>query len=268
MADNAPIGIFDSGIGGLTVVKEVVQLMPSEDIIYFGDTARVPYGPRPPLEITRFMNEIVRFLLAHKIKIAVVACNTMTTVAMDKVKKQYPIDMVGVNLGVEPAVKASRSGHIGVIATQATIASGMHDKAIKDYAPDVAVFPQACPEFVPLIEQGNLEGREIEEAAREYLQPLKDAHVDALILGCTHYPIIEPVITEIMGPDTVLVDPAKETALDAYALLKEKRKCADRALGSIKLCFSGDVAQPRRMAEFLLDRPTISYEQVDLLDFY
>ncbi len=267
MADNAPIGIFDSGIGGLTVVKEVVQLMPGEDIIYFGDTARVPYGPRPPLEITRFMNEILHFLLANKIKIAVVACNTMTTVAMESVKKRYSLDMVGVNFGVQPAIKASRNCNIGVIATQATIASGMHGKAIKAYDPFVSVFPQACPKFVPLIEQGKLEGKEIEEAAWEYLQPLKEAQVDALILGCTHYPIIEPVIKRIMGANTVLVDPAKETAYDAYTLLKGKNKFADRTLGSVRLCFSGEVTQPRRMAEFLLDTSNISYEQVNLNDF-
>lgn len=269
MADNAPIGIFDSGIGGLTVVKEVVQLMPGEDIVYFGDTARIPYGPRPSSEIIRFMHEILHFMAANTIKIAVVACGTMTTVAMPIVKPQYPFDMIGVNLGARSAIKASRNAKIGVIATQATIASGVHSKAIRDCDPEVSVFPQACPQFVPLIEQGKLEGAEIEEAAQEYLYPLKKSQVDALILGCTHYPIITPVIKTILGAEAALIDPARETAHDAYDLLHRTGKFSDRnSPGAVKLYFSGDVAQPSRMAELLLDSSKVSYEQIDLSDFY
>lgn len=272
MGDNAPIGIFDSGLGGLTVVKEVLNLLPGEDIIYFGDTARIPYGSRPPAEILQFMNEILTFFLAQKVKMTIVACNTMTTLGLEQARKAMPFLSIGVNNGAKAALQASRNNHISVIATEATINSGKHEKAIKAEKPDAVVFPQACPKFVPLIEQEKLSGPEIEAAAREYLIPLKQAGVDTLILGCTHYPFISSVIQEVMGPDVVLIDPARETAAEARTELAQHDKLATRAQGKVRLCFSADLPRAERFTACAIESsrsqeflPT--FEMVNLQDY-
>lgn len=199
MNTKAPIGVFDSGIGGLTVVKELIRLLPGENIIYFGDTARTPYGCRPPTEILAFMNEILHFFTEQEVKMAVVACNTMTALGMDIAKKHYPFMLVGVNTGIHAAMAVSRNKKIGVIATQATVDSGKHRQAAEAIDPEATVYLQPCPKFVPLIEQEQFEGALIEEAALEYLLPLKKAQVDTLVLGCTHYPFIQQLISRIMG---------------------------------------------------------------------
>jgi glutamate racemase len=273
MGDNAPIGIYDSGLGGLTVVKEVLSLLPGEDIIYFGDTGRTPYGSRPTAEILGFMHEILTFFSAQKVKMAITACNTMTALGLEQAKTEFPFLLIGVNNGVSAALAASRSKRIGVIATEATINSGKHVKAIKAEDPAAYVCPQACPSFVPLIEQEKLFGPEIETAAREYLKPLIDSGVDALILGCTHYPFISPLIRDIMGPEVVLIDPARETAAEARTKLAHNDKLATRAQGRVRLCFSADLPRAERVTACAIDFPRSQglaprFELVNLQDFY
>ncbi len=272
MGDNAPIGIFDSGLGGLTVVKEVLSLLPGEDVIYFGDTARTPYGSRPPAEILRFLHEILTFFSAQKVKMAIIACNTMTALGLEQAREEFPFLLVGVNTGAKAALAASRNKRIGAIATEATINSAKHANAIKAQNSSATVFPQACPLFVPLIEQEKLFGPEIEIAAKEYLVPLKDAAIDALILGCTHYPFISPLIRDIMGPDVVLIDPARETAAEARTTLAQHDKLSTRAQGRVRLCFSADLLRAERFTTCAIDFPrsqdhSPKFELVNLQEF-
>ena len=272
MGNNAPIGIFDSGLGGLTVVKEVLRLLPGEDIIYFGDTARTPYGSRPPAEILGFMHEILTFFSAQNVKLAITACNTMTALGLEQAKKEFPFLLIGVNNGAEAALRVSKNRHIGVIATEATINSGKHANAIKVQDPTASVYPQACPQFVPLIEQEKLRGSEIETAVREYLTPLHDNGVDTIILGCTHYPFIDGLIKEIMGHEVVLVDPARETAVQARNELAQQDKLSTRARGKVRLCFSADLPRAERFTKNAINFSremgfAASFELINLQDY-
>ncbi|MBP2646110.1 MAG: murI [Firmicutes bacterium] len=236
--NNAAIGVFDSGVGGLTVVKELAALMPREKIIYFGDTARAPYGSRPPEEIREFMHEILHFFSQQKVKMAVCACNTMTALGLEEARHKYPFQLVGMNTGARSALAASRNNKIGVVATQAAIASGKHENSMKALDETVDFYPVACPKFVPLIEQGLLCGSELEEAVREYVTPLSQAGVDALILGCTHYPLISNAILKVMGPGVTLINPAGETARDAVDALKKNCLAAASGKGAVRIGFS------------------------------
>lgn len=264
---DAPIGVFDSGIGGLTVIKELTRLMPQENFIYFGDTARAPYGSRPPAQIIDFMHQTLRFMAHQQVKMAVYACNTMTALGLDAARRHYPFPLVGMNTGARLALKVTRNKTVGVIATQATIASGKHGKTIKVVNPGVAVCPQACPKFVPLIEQGELTGPRIEDAALEYLLPLKEAGIDTLILGCTHYPMISPLLSQILGPLVSIIDPACETAADARTILARGGDLAGGGNGSLRLCFSALEDRVRRLAASLLGGVPAEFQQIDLQDY-
>lgn len=268
MSTNAPIGVFDSGIGGLTVVKELMEIMPGENLIYFGDTARTPYGSRPPEEIIEFMHQILRFFAAQKVKMAVVACNTMTALGLEMAREKYPFTLVGVNTGVDVALCASKAKKVGVIATQATIASGNHVKTAYRKDADVVFVPQACPKLVPLIEKEQVEGPEVEMAIAEYLLPMKQAGVDAVILGCTHYPFVSSAIERIIGCSAVIINPARETALDAQRILEQQEQLATRKQGTVRLCFSADVKRAKNMAGFMFDTSQVEFEMVDLEKFY
>ena len=264
MSNNAPIGVFDSGIGGLTVVKELLELMPEENFIYFGDTARVPYGPRPKEQILKFMHEILHFFAEHKVKMAVVACNTMTALGLEMARKQYPFTLVGVNAGVDLAISKSKNNKIGVLATQATISSGKHVKDAQVRDKETMVYPQACPKLVPLIEDKKLEGTEIESAVAEYVLPMQQAGVDMIILGCTHYPLVSAVIEKVVGPGVILIDPARETALEAYRILREQDNLTDMKSGKVQLCFSADLEQAKKMAVLMLDTQSVDFTLVKL----
>lgn len=222
----APLGVFDSGIGGLTVARALFERLPKESVIYFGDTARVPYGPKSPDTVRRYSAEILAYLLKRGVKAVVVACNTSTAHALASLKEHSPVPVVGViEPGARAAVAATKSGTIGVIGTAGTVASGAYERAIKALRPDARVHAQACPLFVPLVEEGWFDHPATELIAREYLEPLKQARVDVLVLGCTHYPLLKPLLSRVMGPDVTLVDSAEETAkavaaeLDARGLL-------------------------------------------------
>ena len=220
---NAPIGVFDSGVGGLTVVKEIMHQIPNEKIIYFGDTARVPYGTKSQETITKYSRQIVRFLQMQNVKAIVVACNTASAYALDEIEKEVDIPMIGVvKPGAKVASEATRNGKIGVIATEGTIGSGIYSRYIKEINDSVKLFGKACPLFVPLVEEGLLQDPVTDEIAKRYLAELIDIDIDTLVLGCTHYPLIRKTIGRIMGEGVTLVNPAYETARELKELLEEK----------------------------------------------
>jgi glutamate racemase len=216
----APIGVFDSGIGGLTVVHELMRQLPHESIVYFGDTARVPYGPKSPETVRRYSQEIAGYLVDQGVKAVVVACNTATAHALPVLRGELPVPVVGVvDPGARAAVAGSQSGRIGVIGTMGTINSGAYERAIRAIAPDATITTRACPLFVPFIEEGWLEHEATRLVAREYLTPMARASVDSLVLGCTHYPLLKPLIGEILGKHVRLIDSAEETAAETGRVL-------------------------------------------------
>lgn len=220
---SAPIGVFDSGVGGLTVAREIMRQIPNEKIIYFGDTARVPYGSKSQETVTRFSKQIVRFLQTFQVKTIVVACNTASAYALDELEKESEIPVIGVvKPGAKAAAEVTRNGRIGVIATEATIGSQIYSKYIKELNKDVTIYGKACPLFVPLVEEGLWQDPVTDEIARRYLTELIDIDIDTLILGCTHYPLIRSTLGRIMGGDVTLVNPAYETARELKELLAEK----------------------------------------------
>jgi len=215
-----PIGVFDSGLGGLTAVKELMRLLPGEDIVYFGDTARVPYGTKSREAIIRFSHENTEFLLKHKVKMVVVACNSSSSFALESLRKKYPLPVVGVIVpGACKAVQMTRRQVVGVIATSATVQSGEYERTIKGIDSNIKVVNQACPLFVPLAEEGWFHSPVTEAAAKIYLKPVIRSKVDVLILGCTHYPLLKGIIQKIVGPQVYLVDSAKELAGNVKELL-------------------------------------------------
>jgi glutamate racemase len=224
----APLGVFDSGIGGLTVAHAIFERLPGESVIYFGDTARVPYGPKSPETVRRYSGEILQYLLQRGVKMVVVACNTSTAHALDDLRRHSPVPVIGViEPGAKAAVAATTSGRIGVIGTAGTIASGAYERAIKARRPDAIVISQACPIFVPLIEEGWFDHPATELIAREYLEPLLASEVDALVLGCTHYPLLKPLLGRVLGPAVRLIDSAEETAAEVARELAAGDLAAD-----------------------------------------
>lgn len=217
-----PIGVFDSGLGGLTVVRELSRRLPHEDIIYVGDTARVPYGTKSPDTIRRYALQIAFTLLQRKVKLIVVACNTASALAL-KSLRSLPIPVVGVIApGARAAVEAGRGRRIGVIGTKATVASGAYEAAIHALDPRASVWQQACPLFVPLVEEGWTDTAVTRSIARTYLTPLLKRRVEALVLGCTHYPLLKKTLAAVAGPRVALIDSAEETAKDVEAALSRR----------------------------------------------
>jgi glutamate racemase len=216
-----PIGVFDSGIGGLTVVAELVRQLPDEEIVYFGDTARLPYGPKSPDTVTQFAIQDAELLLRHNVKNIVVACNTASAIAMGALRERYEIPVIGViEPGALAAVSSTLTGKIGVIGTEGTIASGAYRRAIKKMDSDIEVVEASCPLFVPLAEEGWTDREVTLVIAHEYLTPLRDAGVDVVVLGCTHYPILKNTIGKVFGPSVRLIDSAEETAKEVAERLE------------------------------------------------
>ena len=241
---SAPIGVFDSGLGGLTVAHAIMRQLPSESLIYFGDTARVPYGPKSPETVRRYSREIAAYLLEQGVKAIVVACNTATAHALPALQDELDVPVIGVvEPGARAAVRASRNGRIGVIATNGTIKSGAYVRAIHAAAPDADVLALACPLFVPLVEEGWTEHDATRAIAREYLEPFRDHAVDTLVLGCTHYPLLKPLIADIVGPDVRLIDSAEETAADTQRLLAEHSLGAPAGSARYRFVASDDKQQ-------------------------
>jgi glutamate racemase len=217
-----PIGVFDSGIGGLTVVRALLRELPNENIVYFGDTARVPYGPKSPLVVREYAAQDVEFLLSCDVKMVVIACNTVSAVALDVVQKHARMPVVGVILpGASAAVAATTKKRVGVIGTVATVNSNAYTNAIRQIDRQIQVFSQACPLFVPLAEEGWIDHKVTELVAKEYLFPLKLEKIDTLILGCTHYPVLRSAIGSAVDPSVTLIDSGDATAAEVSRALDE-----------------------------------------------
>lgn len=218
-----PIGVFDSGVGGLTVAREIMRQLPNENLIYFGDTARVPYGSKSKNTVLKYSRQIVRFLRTKEVKAIVIACNTASALALDEIAMELDIPIIGVvKPGAKMAVETTESGNVGVIGTVSTVKSGIYNDYIRELNPDVTVVSKACPLFCPLVEEGLLEDRVTDDIVARYLQVMKEYKVDTLVLGCTHYPLIRNAIKRYMGDEVVLVNPAFETAKSLKELLTER----------------------------------------------
>lgn len=220
---NNPIGVFDSGVGGLTVTREIMRQLPNESLVYFGDTARVPYGSKSKNTVLKYSRQIVRFLRTKNVKAIVVACNTASALALDEIASELDIPIIGVvKPGAKMAVETTKTGTVGVIGTASTVKSGIYNDYIRELNPEITVVSKACPLFVPLVEEGLLEDRVTDDIVGRYLQVMKEYKVDALVLGCTHYPLIRHTIKRFVGDDVTLVNPAFETAKSLKELLTEK----------------------------------------------
>ncbi|MBR6524045.1 MAG: glutamate racemase [Clostridia bacterium] len=253
--DNRAIGVFDSGLGGLTCVKEIMSLLPGEDMVYFGDTGRVPYGTRSPETITKYAVSDVNFLKTFDIKAVVIACGTVSSISMEHLKSKFDLPIIGV---VEPAAKAAcsatSSGKIGIIGTSGTIASGKYARHIKELSPQSEVIQTACPLFVPLVENGFLNHPATKLIAEEYLADIKSSSADTLILGCTHYPLIKPLIGDIMGDGVNLIDPGAETAHFLRDYLISGNMQSDRKTGECRFYVSDRVESFESVGSMFLDR--------------
>ncbi|MCR5746473.1 MAG: glutamate racemase [Lachnospiraceae bacterium] len=218
---NRPIGVFDSGVGGLTVLKELIRRLPNERYVYFGDMARAPYGPKSKDTVTRFSKQIVRFLQEQGVKAIIVACNTASAMALNTLEREWDLPIIGVvKPGVKAAAETTKTGHIGLIGTEATITSGIYEKYLKEYRNDIKLTGRPCPLFVSLVEEGCIEDPVTTEIARRYMSGFKDTDMDTLIMGCTHFPMIEDTIQRAVGNGVRLVNPAYETARSAQEMLE------------------------------------------------
>jgi glutamate racemase len=221
--DNRPIGVFDSGLGGLTVVKELMKELPGESITYFGDTGRVPYGTRSKGIITKYATQDINFLISRNVKAIVVACGTVSSVALSFLREKFSLPIIGVvDATAKAAAAVTVNKKVGILGTSGTIASGAYERKLKELDEKIETVPRECPLFVPLVENGHINCIETYHIACNYLQPLKDKEVDTIILGCTHYPLLKEVIADIMGSDTKLVDSAAPTCGHVSRLLDEK----------------------------------------------
>lgn len=260
---SSPIGVFDSGIGGLTVVKQLMKLLPREDIVYFGDTARVPYGIKSKETVIKFSIENILFLLKQDVKLICVACNTVSSVALPVIKNHFRVPIVGVLLpGAREAVYATRNKRVGVIGTRGTIKSGAYENEIRALDPAVRVVSRACPLFVPFVEEGWLSGRTVRDVAQNYLKPLKQARVDTLILGCTHYPLLKLVIKEMMY-GVALIDSAKQVSLEVKNILAENNLLNTTGRGRCKFYVSDNAEWFRDIAQRFMGRPLSSVVKVN-----
>jgi len=243
-----PIGVFDSGIGGLTVVRALMRALPHENIVYFGDTARVPYGSKSPQTVREYAAEDTDFLTTHLVKMVVVGCNTVSSVALDVVQKRANVPVVGVIIpGARAAVSATKRKIVGVIGTVGTIASNAYTNAIRQLDSSVTVVSQACPLFVPLAEEGWIDHKATELIAKEYLFPLKVQKVDAVVLGCTHYPLLKEVISTTFSDGVRLIDSGEEVAADVEQILDEQRLCNPSKQKANVQLFVSDI--PHKFAE-------------------
>jgi glutamate racemase len=244
------IGVFDSGIGGLTVLKAVTKLLPRENVIYLGDTARWPYGPKSAETVTAYAIETADFFAQRGVKLMVVACNTMSAVALDVLRSRYAIPVVEVvEPGARAALRATKRSRIGVIGTEATIRSGAYPRVLRTLAPDVEIFTRACPLFVPLAEEGWVDNEVARLTVATYLASLKKSGIDALILGCTHYPLLESTIAEFLGTTVTLVDSAQETAREVRRVLVERDLLRKRGNGAASFFVTDEAERFMRVGE-------------------
>ncbi|MBQ7960356.1 MAG: glutamate racemase [Clostridia bacterium] len=254
--DNRPIGVFDSGLGGLTCVREIMKTMPGEDVIYFGDTGRVPYGTRSRETLLKYVRQDIRFLETFDIKMIIIACGTASSAALPQINGEFGSEIIGV---VEPAakaaVKATKNKRIGVLGTNGTVKSGKYPEYIKSLCPDAEVFQCACPMFVPLVENGYAQNPVTRIFAQEYLEEIKKQKVDTLILGCTHYPLLKKTIGEIMGDEVTLIDSGAAAANYAFELLKENNRLSEKKNGDYSYFVSDSAEVFAELGGMFLSRP-------------
>lgn len=267
-----PIGVFDSGVGGLTVAREIMRQIPNERIVYFGDTARVPYGSKSRQTVTKYSRQIVRFLRTQNVKAIVIACNTASAYALEQIEKEIEIPIIGVvKPGAVTAARVTENGKIGVIATEGTINSQIYTQYIKNLKADARVQGKACPLFVPLVEEGLLEDPVTDEIAQRYLSVLINSGIDTLILGCTHYPLIRSTVGRVMGEKVTLVNPAYETAIELKRLLKEKNMLQDirPALGTNQYQFfvSDGAEKFQHFANTIFKYGVLSVKQINIEEY-
>lgn len=272
MSDNRPIGIFDSGLGGLTVLKAVQELLPNESLVYFGDSGRTPYGTKSPETVLKYTFQDINFLLEHQVKMIVIACNTASACSLDAVLKQYTLPIVEVvGPGARAAVRTSGSGRVGVIGTPATVSSGVYERAI--HAAQARLKPEfpvtytgkACPLFVPLVEEGWWNRDVTALTVKEYMKPLKEAQVDTVVLGCTHYPLLQPVIQQEMGTSVTLVNSALEVAREVQAVLLERNIATDIGkIGSVEFYTSDSVEKFSELGSVFLGKALENVTKIDI----
>jgi glutamate racemase len=285
MADPRPVGFFDSGVGGLTVLREVLRRLPRESTIYLGDNGRAPYGPRPDEEVIHFATECLDHLASRDVKAIVVACNTASAVALGELRRRYDVPILGVvRPGATAAALATRNRRVGVIATQATVRSRAYFGAIKDENPFIEVYEHATPALVPLVEAGSLDGAEVEAAVARSVAPLLGRHgpstgidadavfplpagerIDTLLLGCTHYPLLGEVIARAVGPGVAVIDSASATASALASLLEVQGMATDRTAATHVQLTTGDVDGFRRTSDLLFGSLFPSVESVEVL---
>ena len=265
--DNRPIGVFDSGLGGLTCVRSVTAIMPGESIIYFGDTGRVPYGTRSSDTIVKYVKQDINFLRTFDIKQIIIACGTGSSAALPALKDDYEIDIIGV---VEPAcgeaLAKTRNGRIGVLGTKGTVASGKYQAALE--AQGASVVAAACPMFVPLVENGYINADVVTVFASEYLKPLTDANVDTVILGCTHYPLLQSTLTKVMGDEVTFIDSGQAAAKHSYEKLRRENMLSDNNTGSVRYFVSDSVDNFAQLGGLFLQREIReNVEKIDIEDY-
>ncbi|PKP56533.1 glutamate racemase [Candidatus Atribacteria bacterium HGW-Atribacteria-1] len=260
-----PVGFLDSGLGGLSVVKEVKKLLPRENIEYFADNQRQPYGEKNQSELIKFTFQIISFLLKKKIKICVIACNTATAASLKKAREYFSIPIIGViQPAVQDAIKKTLNKKIGIIATEFTTKKGAYPKEIRRISPEIKVFFNFCPKFVSIVEAGKFTAPETYEIAREYLKPLKEAQIDALILGCTHYSFLREVISEIMGPEVKLIDPAVSTTLELKEILIQKEILNKQEKVEENYYTTGSPEKVEKITKIILNNNNFKIQKVKL----
>ena len=263
--DNKCIGVFDSGLGGLTAVKQIINELPKEDIIYFGDTGRVPYGSRSKETLLKYTRGDIRFLNTFDVKIIVIACGTASSAALPAIKDEFDVPIIGViDAAVYAAVRATKNKKIGVIGTAGTIKSGEYEKQIKAYDSEMQTFAKACPMFVPLVENGYFDTEVTRIIVAEYLEEIRNQGVDTLILGCTHYPFIQKEIESEFGSEVTVIDPADATAQDTKTVLAAEGLLRSEGAGTLEVCFTADVERGARIAGRVLPQGKCLFKEIKL----
>lgn len=264
-----PVGVFDSGVGGLTVAREIMRQLPDENIVYFGDTARLPYGSKSRDNIIRFSRQIIRFLLTRNVKAIVIACNTASAQALDVVKEEFDLPIIGtITAGARAAVQETRSGKIGVIGTEGTIRSQTYTEVIRELEPETEVIGKACPLFVPLVEEGFAKHHIADEVIDIYLREMKESDIDTMILGCTHYPLLRSRIMAYLGDKVNIVNPAYETAMDLKRILEEKGLNNDRdSLTKYEFYVSDAAEKFKQFANSILPYNVETIQQINIEDY-
>lgn len=267
--DNRPIGVFDSGLGGLTVVKKLVDKLPGEDIVYFGDTARIPYGTRSKDTVEKYSSQCIRFLLTQNVKMVVVACNTVSSCCLDPLREAFSIPIIGViEPGAHAAIEATFNNKIGIIGTRGTISSRAYERALFEHNPDITVSSKACSLFVPIVEEGWAETEIAYLTAKEYLSSIRSENVDTLILGCTHYPLLTNVIQRVVREGVTLVDPAVGTAqLVANTLTKANMLNLNENPGKVKFFVSDFGQKFEQIGSRFLNQRVICAKRIDIEEY-